>query len=452
MVSITAYGGVNEIGGNKFLLEDKDARIYLDFGQSFDFGTDFFYEYLQPRAAHGLEVYFEFGLIPKIPRLYSKTMLEKTDLKYEKPDIDAVFISHSHSDHVNHVSFLDESIPIYMGHGTHRLVETYHKLYPQFCDLGEHSNLNFFKSGDKIKIKHLTIEPIHVEHSVPGSYGFIIHTSKGPIVYTGDFRLHGPKSEMTKEFIEKATQAKPYAMLIEGTRMGSEQEHNYTEAEVENKVDEIVKESKGIVFGYFSMSNIDRFMSFYRSAVKTRRKLIIDTKFAYILDNMKEKIRDLPDVMDDENIAVYFRLSKSGTYSEKDYYLYERKYMPKMITYENIARDQKKFLMHMSFNKLMELVYIQPKGADYIYSSSEHFLEGEENEDERKVLENWMRHFGVKFHKAHCSGHACRKDLEDVIKAVEPEIVIPIHTESANDFGKFHGKIRILEKEKRMEM
>ena len=29
---ITFYGGVHEIGGNKFLLEDKGTKIFLDFG------------------------------------------------------------------------------------------------------------------------------------------------------------------------------------------------------------------------------------------------------------------------------------------------------------------------------------------------------------------------------------------------------------------------------------
>ncbi|MFA5106205.1 MAG: MBL fold metallo-hydrolase [Candidatus Micrarchaeia archaeon] len=419
------------------------ARIYLDFGQSFDFGTDYFYEWLQPRAAHGLEVFFEFNLMPKIPGLYGREMLERTDLKYEKPDIDAVFISHSHSDHSNHLSFLDESIPVYMGHGTHKILETYHALYSQFVDIGEHENLHLFKSGDKIKVKHLTIEPIHVEHSVPGAYGFIIHTSKGPIVYTGDLRLHGPQSWMTKEFIEKSAKAKPLALLTEGTRMAYDNEHNYTEKEVEDKVDGIVKGSKGLVFTYFSMSNVDRFMSVYHAAVKNKRKLVIDTKFAYILDNLKEKIAALPDVMADKNIMVYFRLAKTGTYAPTDYYQYERKYMPKMIAYKEIAKDQEGYVMHMGFNKLMELVYIQPKNADYIYSSSEHFLEGEENEDEKRVLDNWMTHFGVKFHKAHCSGHASREDIEKMVGEIKPEILIPIHTERPEEFRKFHKNVKI---------
>ena len=35
MTSLTFYGGVNEIGGNKILLEDKDTKVFLDFGKGF---------------------------------------------------------------------------------------------------------------------------------------------------------------------------------------------------------------------------------------------------------------------------------------------------------------------------------------------------------------------------------------------------------------------------------
>ena len=69
MTTLTFYGGAEEIGGNKILLEDKGAKVYLDFGQSFDFGEDYFFEYLSPRTANGLEVYFEFGLVPRVREL-----------------------------------------------------------------------------------------------------------------------------------------------------------------------------------------------------------------------------------------------------------------------------------------------------------------------------------------------------------------------------------------------
>ena len=32
MVRLTFYGGINEIGGNKILLEDGNHRLFLDFG------------------------------------------------------------------------------------------------------------------------------------------------------------------------------------------------------------------------------------------------------------------------------------------------------------------------------------------------------------------------------------------------------------------------------------
>jgi len=44
MTSITCFGGVNEIGGNKILVEDKKTRIFLDFGQSFSLLDNYFVE------------------------------------------------------------------------------------------------------------------------------------------------------------------------------------------------------------------------------------------------------------------------------------------------------------------------------------------------------------------------------------------------------------------------
>ena len=450
MTSLTFYGGANEIGGNKFLLEDKGVRIYLDFGAGFGFGEEFFYEWLTPRAANGLEVYFEFGLVPKTPRLYSKTMLELTDLKYQKPDIDGVFISHSHSDHSGHLSFLDENIPLYIGHGTKLILDAYRKLY-SFVDYGEHNSINLFKSGDKIKVKHLVIEPIHVDHSVPGAYGFIIHTSKGALVYTGDFRMHGPMKAMSEEFVERASKSKPIALLCEGTRMTQDQSENYSEKDVEDKVSEIVKNSKGMVMGDWAMTNLDRFRSFYNSAVKNNRILVIDTRLACIIDTIREKVA-LPDVMSDKNIRVYFRLSRSGQFKEKDYTTWERKYYPKIITYKDLKKDQKKYLMHMGFYRLMELVYLKPKNAEMIYSQSEHFLEGDENEWQRTILENWMRHFNIKFHKAHCSGHASKSDLIEAIKKINPKVLIPVHTQAAEEFKKVHDKVKLINKSDKIEL
>jgi ribonuclease J len=447
MTKYTFYGGAGEIGGNKILLEDKDAKVYLDFGQSFDFGSDYFYEYLEPRSVNGLECYFEFDLMPKVKKLYNSGVLRFTDITYEKPDIDGVFISHHHSDHSGHLSFLDEGIPIYMGHGTHKIIETYSELYSSLVDMGEHDHLNLFKSGDRIELKHMTFKPVHVEHSTPGAYGYVIEASDDRnIVFTGDFRRHGPKQEYTEEFIREAAKAKPYCMLCEGTRMTPDPEKQFSEEEVYERVLGIIQDSNGLVYANFAMINVDRFNSFYKACVEDGRTFVVDTKMAYILDQLREKIPDLPDPCTDENLNVYYRLSKSCQFCEKDYYVYERKYMDNMITFKELKKNQKDYVVHTNFTKLMELVYIQPKEADYIYSSSEHFLEGEDNEDMRTVLYNWLDHFDIKLHKAHCSGHASKSDIEYAIKKIKPEILIPIHTQNPEEFRKIHDDVRVPKK------
>ena len=123
MVCLTFYGGVDEIGGNKVLLEDRDVRIFLDFGQSFTMGADYFTGWLGPRAINGLGDYFEFGLLPKIRGLYAEEQLQFTDVPYVEPRFDGVFFSHAHLDHVGHIQFLDPKIPVYCGVGTKMFVE-----------------------------------------------------------------------------------------------------------------------------------------------------------------------------------------------------------------------------------------------------------------------------------------------------------------------------------------
>jgi len=98
MVSLTFHGGVNEIGGNKILLEYGDTRIWLDFGKSFTMGEDYYTSWLQPRRSNGLKDYFEFNLLPRLPGLYAEDKLAHTKLKHEEPSYDGVFISHAHAD------------------------------------------------------------------------------------------------------------------------------------------------------------------------------------------------------------------------------------------------------------------------------------------------------------------------------------------------------------------
>ena len=86
---LTLFGGVGEIGGNKILIEDKGTRVMLDFGMSYaDRGRFFLDPILSPGDERDL---LEFGILPKIPGVY--------EFEESESSLDAVFLSHAHSDH-----------------------------------------------------------------------------------------------------------------------------------------------------------------------------------------------------------------------------------------------------------------------------------------------------------------------------------------------------------------
>ncbi|MFQ5758393.1 MAG: MBL fold metallo-hydrolase [Candidatus Bathyarchaeia archaeon] len=404
-------------------------------------GAEYFTGWLGPRAINGLGDYFEFNLLPKIEGVYSKEQLAFTDLPHTKPKIDAVFLSHTHIDHMGHIVFLDEKIPVYCGYGTKIFMESMEKT--SSVDFGEHP-YETFRTGNEIKVGHLVVEPVHVDHSIPASYGFIIHTSEGAIVYTGDLRAHGPRKEMTKEFVEKAYESEPIAMISEGTRIGETgQRRNYSELEVKRLGNEIVSATKKIVFVTHYGRDTDRFRTFYNVAKNNDRKIVISPKTAHLLSRLIEDKRlHLPDPMKDENIRVYYKRKKTGSFLEKDYYIWERKFMEKMVTHEFVRKHQGEIVMDLDFYQFAELIDIRPDpGSHFIHSMSEPFSE-EDIED--AVMHNWLDHFKIKFHQLHASGHLNRRQLTDIINHMKPKRIFPIHTENPKLFKTISKNVQLV--------
>jgi ribonuclease J len=446
MVKLIFYGGVNEIGGNKILLEDHKTRIFLDFGQSFTFGSEFFTSWLQPRAINGLGDYFEFNLLPKISGLYSKEMLASTNLAYAEPQINAVFLSHAHFDHVTHIQFIDPKIPVCLGVGTKLFMDS---MEETGCSTryGDHP-CDKFRTGHKIKIDNLTIEPIAVDHSIPAAYGFIIHTSEGAVVYTGDLRRHGPRKDLTENFIEKAKNVEPTALICEGTRMAEkERRQNYSEQQVKQISSTIITLTDKAVFAMRASRDIDRFNSFYETAKKTHRKLVITPKTAHLLTKLLEDEHlHVPDPLKDDNILVYYKKKKSGKNAEKDYFPWERDFMDKMVNSKYLHKNQGKLIIDLNFYQLAELIDIKPQaGSHLIHSMSEPFSE-EDIEDE--VMHNWLNHFKMKFHQVHASGHMSKEELVEMAREIQPKRAFAVHTENQKLFKSYCNNMRIIEQGK----
>jgi len=436
MVKLTFYGGVNEIGGNKILLEDKKTRILLDFGQSFTFGDKYFVGWLGPRPVNGLGDLFEFDLLPRIEGLYAKDMLAHTDLQYTKPSVNSVFLSHAHFDHIEHIRYIDPAIPVYLGEGTHLFMKAMEET-SNYCNYGEH-DWRKFRTDRKIKqLENLEVTPIHVDHSIPAAYGFAIHTSEGDIVYTGDLRMHGARKDLTDDFVEHAKNCEPVALICEGTRMAeTEKRKNYSESQVEQLTNEVVSGTDRIVFTARYSRDTDRFRSFYNIAKKNGRSLVVSPKTAYLLSQLLEDKRlSLPDPLKDPIIRVYYKRKKSGKFDDADYYLWERKFMNKKITHDEVNKNQRHLIMDLEFAQFTELIDIKPDaGSHFIHSMSEPFSE---EDVQPEVMQNWMTHFKMHFHQLHASGHISKNQLLEMIDYIKPKRLFPVHTEKQELFKKY---------------
>jgi ribonuclease J len=404
----------------------------LIFGQSFTFGSDYFTGYLAARAINGLGDYFAFNLLPRIEGLYSKEMLTHCDLTYCKPTIDAVFLSHAHFDHVSHIQFLDPDIPLYMGYGTKLFMESMEQT-SSFCRYGEHT-CNRFRTGDKIQIDNITVEPVHVDHSIPAAYGFIITTTDGAIIYTGDLRRHGPRKDLTEDFIQKAKDSEPTAMICEGTRMATtENRKNYTEPQVRKKSPPRHCPNRQNSLHHPLQQRHRPFQQLPPNSQTNKQNTHHNPQTAHLLTKLlDDKHLNAPDPKKDNNILVYYKRKRTGKYDDKDYYSWERPYLNKKATYEDIHKNQKTLIMDLDFYQFTELIDIKPDAdSHFIHSMSEPFSE-EDIEDQ--IMHNWIKHFKLKFHQMHASGHMNKQQLANMMKTIMPKTVFPIHSENPELF------------------
>ncbi len=480
MTNLAFYGGVDEIGGNKILVKDKNTSLFLDFGMSFPQAGKFFSEFLQPRKANGILDFVEFGLLPQMRGLYREDYLKHCGLFYEKkPCIDGILLSHSHADHSSYIHHLREDIPIYVTEESYLILkvleETSAVPFTDLLHLKKDFHFIYKKNreghkrlrGDAAKVERdiriikpyktfeigdFSIKSAPVDHSLPGASSYIVENGNDSIVYTGDFRFHGRKPKHTKKFVAEARKTNPTVMISEGTRI--EEENNITEEYVEEKATNVISDFNGLVIVNYPIRDLDRLLTFYKVADDTDRTLVVNLKQAYMLSLFHKhdypKIDDVAvyvprkgwGLLEDESFACFegegwVPSSKIDPYHVKtDYYKWERDFLDwdNTITYKDLREEPKQYIFRCDFFELKELIDIKPENGIYIRSVTEPF--DEEMALDYKKVENWLRHFNLSMYKMHASGHASGPEILNMIREIEPEKVYPVHTTQKEKFAK----------------
>lgn len=466
-MKITFYGGLNEIGGNKILLEHKNTKVFLDFGKSFSRYSKFFEEYLQPRRINGIGDFLALDLIPKLSGLYRKDYLKMLAYYgdnlglnlHRKPEFDAILISHAHADHINFLSFLDPEIPVYLIPETLKIVKVLdtlgqESLENEIYDFKERKTdgtlpkkkqeikpkvvRNFVEINPykKFKLKDLEIIFLPVEHSIPGCAMILISGDFGNILYSGDFRLGGPlkKENKTLKTLELLKKIKIDWFLCEGTRI--KEENIIHENNVFKDTKKSIKDVKDLISIEYSFKDLTRFHTFLTLARELHKILVFPSEWFFYIKFLDHLGFDIPKNWKEN---VYFFARRKITFKglwERELYQTEKKVYAK-----DIKENQKRFILGTSFYKITDLVDIAPnKNSIYIQSTSEPF--NEEMQIDLTRLKNWLDVFNIKtLIKPHASGHISGTELANTVKSLDAKYLIPIHTENPKMFKSFHKNV-----------
>ncbi len=428
---VKIHSGYNEIGGNIIEVGHKDTKIVFDLGLSFTRYKKF-YEW-PLRTPRGIDELIELNVVPKVPGLFNQN----------EEDINAIFITHAHRDHSELIQYLQKDIPIYMGETSKIIINTRKEVYGNKYEIDIDTVIRPLRTGYRVDIGNIEVEAIHVDHSIPGAYAYIIQTPDTTLLYTGDYRLHGGKiceKSLTLDLIERAKQYDNIDLFItEGTRFIDSTPDR--EIDVLNKLNQIMSQFNGLILLEYSYLDIDRYESILEASMNWNREIIFDYRHFIFLYNLYKKDPGLHDKIGfDRNrdlIHVYVknikRLRKNvkETLSEID-----KEGFNVINELDNII-DKNVILEGFDLH-LQDIYKKRPEYCIAIHSTSEPY--DEEIEISYEKIINWLKMLGAPSYRIHSSGHIHPIDLMKVYREIKPKDVLVIHSEHPDQIKRLLQK------------
>lgn len=241
-MKVIVHRGQNQIGGNIIEITTAKTRILLDAGNELD---------------------KDEVTLPAIEGLF------------DNPSFDAVFISHYHGDHLGLAYYIDNSIPLYIGEASYRIV----RAADDYKGINSISPDGFLRHLQPIGVGDITVTPFLCDHSAFDSYMFLCEAEGEKILYTGDFRSNGRKSfqrllQVLPDKVDK--------LICEGTTLSREAAVPARESDLENLAVTEFEKTTGPIFVLQSTTNIDRIVTMYRAAKRSERVFLQEIYMAEV--------------------------------------------------------------------------------------------------------------------------------------------------------------------------
>ena len=114
------------------------------------------------------------------------------------------------------------------------------------------------------------------------------------------------------------------------------------------------------------------------------------------------------------------------------------------MTARDISENQDEYIFRCDFFELKELIDVKPEvGSNYIRSVCEPF--DLEMELDLKKVENWLAHFGL-YPYTQIHSHLNYDEIKEVVETVQPNILIPVHTQHPEVFQSLHDNVILPER------
>ena len=385
-LKIIPLGGLNEIGKNMTAYEYGGEIIVVDCGMAFP-GDDM------------------YGIDCVIP--------DVTYLIKNRSRLRGLFITHGHEDHIGAIPYVLKqiNIPIYCTRLTAGLI----KLKLQEHGLASSTKLITVDSGMTIRAGKFQVEFIHVNHSIPDSVAFAIHTRMGVVIHTGDFKIDS--TPIDGEVIDLARFGElgkqgVLALLADSTNV---ERPGYTMSE--RTVGRTFERQfagcdKRIIVTTFA-SNVHRIQQVLDAAAASGRKVAVTGRS---MENIMKVSSDLGYIKAPKGVLTDLNHLKSLPRKEQ------------VIVTTGSQGEEMSALYRMAFSTHKQVDV--GSGDKVIISASA--IPGNEVTVGRVINELFRKGVDVVYDKAdmlHVSGHACQEELKIIHALVKPRFFIPVHGE-----------------------
>ncbi len=244
---VLPLGGLGEIGKNMTVVEYDGRIVVVDTGLRFPAPDQ-----------HGIDL-----VLPDF-----------TYLRERVDDIEAIFITHGHEDHIGALPYvlreLDVAPPIYGGPLTMAMARS---------KLDEHKlkdmSVRYVRPGDRIQAGPFEVEPVKLAHSIPDMFAYALTCELGTTLITGDYKFdQTPVDGIPADVARLAELGRQGVLLLCGDSTNADRSGwSLSESLVGPKLEETFARCSGRIVVTSFASNIHRVQQVVDAAAVLGRKV-----------------------------------------------------------------------------------------------------------------------------------------------------------------------------------